>query len=171
MLPLALALFLGVSVQAQYLWRSTSFERSNFELIARQNSCLQDQVTCSFGGCCPQNTTCVVVGDTTGCCPEGSNCGGGSLVCSKGTFMCSDNSVCCDIGSTCVNTTNGTRCCPSGQPCLGTLPGTASSSSTLSASTTPSSTPTTTARVSQSSGGCQSGYLSCTDGTGGCCPS
>jgi hypothetical protein len=71
--------FLITSVAAQFLGRrsplpaiGTLYERN---LLPRQQSCSSDQVSCSFGGCCPGNTTCIIVSNAPACCAVGANCG------------------------------------------------------------------------------------------------
>jgi hypothetical protein len=66
------ALFI-VTVQAAFAGHSTPhYKRS---LMPRQPSCSNGQSTCSFGGCCPANTTCTIVNNVEGCCPFGVDCG------------------------------------------------------------------------------------------------
>jgi len=109
-------------------------------LLPRQGVCSSDQVVCSFGGCCPGNTTCVIVSDEEACCPVGSNCGQSSSVSSESP----------------ATSTSSHEATTSSQPAT-------TSSSAAKA--------TTTSTTSSDQGACQSGYLACTDGSGGCCPS
>jgi len=134
-----------VVVQAQLVLRSFPFSgpapavapvplvARSHHLLPRQGVCSSDQVVCSFGGCCPGNTTCVIVSDQEGCCPVGSNCGQSSSVSSE--------------------------------------PPATSTSSHEATTSSSAAKATTTSTTSSDQGACQSGYLACTDGTGGCCPS
>jgi hypothetical protein len=177
---LLFTLFFIAVVQADYVLRSLPiFAR---HLVPRQATCDAGQTLCSFGGCCPGNTTCAVINNTPGCCPAGQNCGqqqNSNLVCDSGSFLCSDDSVCCENGSTCVSNKGTTGCCPKGQKCAGTTltanknTPTPTPSATTAAPTTTSAAPkaTTTSQSTGQQNGCQAGFLSCNDGTGGCCPS
>lgn len=126
-----LCILFGVFIAAvagDNLFRSPEvFKR---HIMARQGTCPSDQVTCSFGGCCDKNSTCVVVNSIGGCCPIGVNCGQSS-------------------GSTSSKKVN---------------------TATAAAATTSQAAPATTS-APPAQNGCASGFISCNDGTGGCCPS
>lgn len=127
-LEMRLCILFGVFIAAvagDNLFRSPeAFKR---HIVVRQTSCSSDQVSCSFGGCCDKNSTCVVVNNIGGCCPIGVNCGQSS-----------------------------------------------GSSSSQKAGTTTNAVATTSqaavATTSAAQNGCASGFISCNDGTGGCCP-
>jgi hypothetical protein len=195
-------LFFVVTVSAQYLFRSPpiinkrslSVPWENL-LLKRQSACSSNEVTCSFGGCCPSGTTCEMINNSAGCCPVGSNCGQASSsaaasasatqaqtqACATGSYLCPDNSACCATGTLCVRDDQGnTGCCPVGQTCSGTTLGFSQGASTTNtaAGTTSASPTTSSAQTSLSpsqsagaQGNCQSGFIACTDGSGGCCPS
>jgi hypothetical protein len=176
-LILLFTLFFVAVVNADYVLRSLPiFVR---HLVPRQASCDAGQTLCSFGGCCPGNTTCAMINKVPGCCPLGQNCGqqNNNLVCDSGSFLCSDNSVCCENGSTCVKNKGSTGCCAKGHQCAGTTLTANKDTPTPTPTKPPATTsaaPKQTSTSSQPAGqqsGCQAGFLSCNDGTGGCCPS
>lgn len=72
-MQLAIFTLFIITVPAAFADRSTPFFKRY--LLPRQVSCGKDQSACSFGGCCPANTTCTIVNNVDGCCPLGFNCG------------------------------------------------------------------------------------------------
>lgn len=82
-----------------------------------------------------------------------------------------------------VDSTGATGCCPGNQVCAGTTLGVggggssvATSVSAVAGSATGSSVVHSSAGASATQGAapqgnCQSGFIACNDGTGGCCPS
>lgn len=172
-----LVLFLSIfilSVHANVVLRSLSLYRNPLSqvgrlhrLLARQNTCSSDQISCS-SGCCPSNTTCAIVNNVEGCCPIGTNCGGqssepSSSACPSGNFLCADGSACCPNGSNCVSQNGQTGCCPQGETCQGSTIGAAHARPTQTVATA------TTGAAATTLSSCQSGYISCSDGSG-CCP-
>ncbi len=116
------------AVAGDNLFRSPEvFKR---HILARQGTCTNDQVTCTFGGCCDKNSTCVVINSVGGCCPIGVNCGQSS-------------------GSSSQKGNTATK-------------------ATAAATTSQAAAATTSVPPAQN--GCASGFISCNDGTGGCCP-
>jgi hypothetical protein len=80
---------------------------------------------------------------------------------------------CCDKNATCMVINNVGGCCPIGVNCGGSSTSTAQKGSTPSASkiaaTTTKAAQATSPAPAQN--GCAAGFISCNDGTGGCCPS
>jgi len=73
---------------------------------------------------------------------------------------------------------NVAGCCPVGVNCGGEAPSSSTKGSPATV-TENAAAPTTTSAAAQTAssaaapaqGGCSTGFISCTDGTGGCCPS